>query len=196
MLICHPKHAVAGAVVSALALMAGLGLAIAEPAPKPAAKPCTDLSRACVLEVAWTYVQNIADGEHPDPKVRFAQKVQRVENAVLHMVEAPAIPAPGSPPRQSQYKWIARDHRVWADGNDTFFRYELDMLDLQTGQPSWTSHVFERIKVEKGHACAYGLPEPCITEVELIFCNAMRPKEEAFPKTGLRDRNYVCERKG
>ena len=184
------------AAIGAAALAAGLGPASAEPGPKPAAKPCTDLGRSCVLEVAWTYVQNIADGEHPDARVRFAQKVKRVENAVLHMVEAPALPAPGSPPRQSQYKWTARDHRVWIDGGNAFFRYELDMQNLATGEPASTSHIFERIRVEKGHACAYGNPEPCITEVELLFCNAPHAAEEGFPSTGLRDRNYVCERKG
>jgi hypothetical protein len=85
---------------------------------------------------------------------------------------------------------------VWVDGGDAFFRYELDLQNLATGGPATTSHIFERIRVEKGHACAYGNPEPCITEVELLFCNAPHPNEPGFPSSGLRDRNYVCERKG
>lgn len=198
-------------MIAAVAFGAGIGATLIAtqielPSAKAAAGPCNDLARACVVEVARTYIDSITD---KSVRVRYAQRFKRYENGVLHYdgePEAPADSKAGLNQFRKDFPQIynesfpiltARDkERVWVEGKDAIFRWILDQKDAKTGVAQRTTHLFERVHVEDGIACAYGMPKPCITEVELIFCTAPGPNEVAFPRAQNPKPDLSCDRRG
>jgi hypothetical protein len=199
-----------GALAAAFAAGAGLALLATGQVELPrafaATGNCSDLTRGCVVEVARTYIDSISD---KSVRVRYAQHFRRYENGVLHYDGAPEAP-PDSKEGLNQFRrdfpqiynetfpmLAGRDkERVWVEGKDAIFRWILDQKDPKTGEAKRTTHLFERVHVEQGVACAYGMPSPCITEVELVFCTAPHPNETAFPAAQTPKPDLSCDRKG
>ena len=157
-------------------------------------KYCTDLSRDCVIAVARTHIDM-----HVDPRLlpvaRYATQIRHVENGLVFA----GLPDGKNFPPPDQWR-VHEPDRVWVDGNDAMFSYVIELKDPATGQWARTAHIWERFKVEKGRACVNGLPQPCITEIEAIFCVALRPGEQAWPgaewQTTTAKGGAQCERKG
>lgn len=197
--------------IAAMAFAAGIGATLVAsrmelPKAEAAPGPCSDLSRGCVVEVARTYIDSITD---KSVRVRYAQRFRRYENGVLHYDGTPEAPA-DSKEGLNQFRkdfpqiynetfpiLVARDkERVWVEGKDAIFRWILDQKDPKTGVAQRTTHLFERVHVEDGVACAYGMPKPCITEVEIVFCTSPRPNEVAFPGAQNPKPDLSCDRRG
>lgn len=130
--------------------------------PKSAAQGCTDASRACLIEVAHTYLTGLelADGS----KVRLAPTVRRTQNGAKLVEEGEA----------ALRRSIARERltgrrnmRLLVDeAKRTVFAFWLTGTSLPD-TPS--SHVAERIKVENG----------LITEIEVFWVQDKKSLAEA-----------------
>lgn len=163
--------------------------------PAPAAgKFCTDLSRDCVIAVAKTHIDM-----HRDlsllPVARYATELRHIENGIVFA----GLPDGKNFPPADQWR-VHEPDRVWVDGSEAMFSYVIDLKDPANGQFVRTAHIWERFKVEMGRQCANGLPQPCITEIEAIFCVAPRPNEQAWPgeawQSAATKGAAQCERKG
>lgn len=181
----------AGGALTAGALLAGALWATQAPA---GGQYCTDLSRDCVIAVAKTHIDMHMDTKLL-PVARYAKEIRHVENGIVFA----GLPDGKNFPPPDQWR-VQEPNRVWVDGNEAMFSYVIDLRDPATGKFARTAHIWERFKVEKGRACANGLPAPCITEIEAIFCVAPRPNEQAWPgeewQTAATKGGALCERKG
>lgn len=159
---------------------------------------CTDLSRACIVEVIRTYLD-----ARTDPAVRPFQRLSprllRYENGTVtsnSMAELldPAFDVSGK-------GVTARDlDRVFVDGNEAVVLWKIDMAGKPGDPPTSTVHISERFKVEAGkEMCGSGL-SPCITEIEAILCISPHAGEPAWPSSRDKDpefaKKFLCNRQG
>jgi hypothetical protein len=143
-------------------------------------KPCNNMSDACLIEVANTYMDAQAGGPGTKEGMRLAPTAHRWENAINNAKTGEEI-RNASPGGINLDVWSQRDRdRIWVDGNDVISIWIVDIRDAETDEFTSTAHIFERIRVEKGTVCGDGL-SPCVTEVEAIFCNSPVGLEPALP---------------
>jgi len=158
-------------------------------------KLCNNMSRACIIEIAQTYLDARTDNR-VRPFQRVAKDVIRWENGLVTADEGSDIVGPaGSGPSQTLF---AHDFdRVWVDGSEAIFFWIIDVKDTAGGPFTRTVHLAERFLVERGVECEYG-PEPCITEIEVMFCTGNFPLEPALPDpTGVpAGGRFLCNRAG
>jgi hypothetical protein len=154
-----------------LALMLVAGVVVARSTVSAAKdKPCNNLSDACLIEVANTYMDAQAGGLGTPEDMRLAPTAIRWENARITGATGEEIRArsPGGAP-SNIYSQRDRD-RVWVDGNQVFSRWEVDVRDPVSGVYTRTAQIFERIQIDQMPLgiCGDETP-PCVTEVEAIF---------------------------
>jgi hypothetical protein len=159
------------------------------------AGPCRDLSRACVIEVATTYIVAQADSSKRSG-ARVAPDVQRWENGIHNARSAEDIRG-GSTEDDSGFTGLlsTRDlDRVLVDGDQAVFYWIMDVQDPVTGTYVATAHISERFQLATDR-CGDEL-SPCITEIEAIFCIGNTGHEEAKPAgdAGLPGGNILCHR--
>ena len=158
----------------------GVSSVVAQPEQAQRDRPCNNMSRACLIEVANTYMDAQAGGPGTREAMRLAPDVHRWENGILNATTDDQLRA-GSPGGPSEI-WSQRDRdRVWVDGNQVFSIWIVDVRDAATQEFVTTVHIFERLQVERG-VCGEG-PSPCVTEVEAIFCVAPGGMAPALPDT-------------
>lgn len=190
----HSSFAWHGRIAAAAGLLLAGTAALWLQSVPAGGKHCTDLSRACVIAVAKTHIDMHRDTSLL-PAARYATKIRHVENGIVF----PGLPDGKNFPPPDQWR-VHEPDRVWVDGNEAMFSYVIDLKDPATGQWARTAHIWERFRVERGHECVNGLPQPCITEIEAIFCVALRPNEQAWPgeawQTAATKGAAQCERKG
>jgi hypothetical protein len=161
------------------ALAAGVVFLVHDSSARPN-KPCNNMSDACLIEVANTYMDAQAGGPGTCEAMRLAPSAHRWENAINNATTGDQIRS-ASPCGANLDIWSQRDRdRLWVDGNDVISIWIVDIRDADTGEHTNTAHIFERIRVEGGAVCGDGL-SPCVTEVEAIFCNTPVGLEPALP---------------
>jgi hypothetical protein len=179
-----------GAVL-ALTLVA----ATASAAEAPARKGCSDLSRACVIEVARTYLDARSDPRLL-PFQRVAPKVQRWENGYHNATSAADIVKPAGPGPNPLVTASGLD-RVFVDGNQAVFFWQIQRRDVAGGPVVGTAHITERFQVEAGRDTCGDGPSPCITQIEAVFCIAPGPEPElAPPPAEAPGMKILCNRAG
>ena len=181
-------------LATAIAALTITGLiVVAGPTRASVGAPCTDVTdRACLLEVAYTYIYAQA-GDAPRSSMRVADEVQRWENGVNTGDGAGELKGSGS--GEGMQPITARYVDDWVDvetGN-VFARW---MMDVKTpaGQLA-TAHILERVLVDD-QGCGAG-PSPCIQEIEAVFCIGYNGEEEAHPAPGALPNavaNFLCHR--
>ena len=158
--------------------------------------PCTDLSRACVIEVATTYIEAQVDYSKRDD-ARLAPDAHRWENGYSNGSTAEEIRGGDAGPvgLDAILTGPREIERVLVDGNEAVFFWIIDVG--VPGLPNVsTAHIAERFRVEEG-VCGDG-PSPCITEIEAIFCIGNRGDEASRPDASERPpaSNILCHRAG
>lgn len=191
-----------GAIAWAVLMIIAPSAALAE--PRPDAVPqlgksrCTDLSRACIIEVTRTYLDARTDPS-VRPFQRLSPRVLRYENGTVTSNSMAELLDPAF--EVSGRGVTARDlDRVFVDGNEAIVLWKIDMAPKPGDAPTATVHISERFKVEAGQeACGAGL-SPCITEIEAILCISPHPGEPAWPASRDKDpdfaKKFLCDRQG
>lgn len=159
------------------------------------AKPCADMSRACLIEVARTYIEARADGNARNAQ-RLAPDLHRWENGLLTATKASEIAGPAA--GEISPTVATRDvKRVLVDGDEAVFFWLLDRREKAGGPFTATVHLIERFKFVQGKACG-DVASPCISEIEVVFCAAPRAGETAQPAAKEENwaRMYLCNRQG
>jgi len=168
---------------AALAISLGGGAATAADSPaKDTNRPCTDMSRKCIIEVAQTYLHARTDNS-AKPTQRLAPNIHRWENGRLTAESAADILAQNyiADPGPSSIFFPRDLDRVLVDGNQAVFFWKIDAKKSSDGPFTSTVLIFERFKVEPGKAkCGSGL-SPCITEIEALVCTVERPQDPTMP---------------
>src|SRR5215471_16971698 len=175
--------------------LAALGLGGSRLANAQPDKPCNNLSAACRIEIANTYMDAQAGGTGTREAMRLAPTAIRWENAVITGATGDEIRA-RSPGGTNLDIYSQRDRdRVWVDGNQVFSIWIVDIRYASTQQYTATAHIFERIQVDSMPlgVCGDGTP-PCVTEIEAIFCVAPHGLEEATPDPPGPQANALCFR--
>ena len=166
------------AVVLCLATLSLLGVHASSARPK---KPCRNMSDACLIEVANSYMDAQAGGAGTREAMRLAPTAHRWENAINNATTGEQI-RNASPGGINLDIWSQRDRdRIWVDGDQVFSIWIVDIRDSETGEFTSTAHIFERLQVEGGEICGDVL-SPCVTEVEALFCNSPVGMEPALPE--------------
>lgn len=189
--------------IALLLLLAPLGTAIAaestsDAVPQLGTSRCTDLSRACIVEVIRTYLDARTDPS-VRPFQRLSPRVLRYENGTVTANSMAELLDPGFD--VSGKGVTARDlDRVFVDGTEAVVLWKIDMADKPGDRPTSTVHISERFKVEAGKAaCGSGL-SPCITEIEAILCISPHAGEPAWPASRNKDpalaQKFLCNRQG
>ena len=178
-------------------LILGIGalatLGLVDGASAVPGKPCNNMSDACLIEVAGTYMDGQAGGSGTREAMRLAPTAIRWENAVVAGATGEEIRM-RSPAGLNLDIWSQRDRdRVWVDGNEVFSIWIVDIKDRATGNYVITAHIFERFLVEKGPVCGDGL-SPCVTEIEAIWCRTPVGFEPATPDPSAPRRPIGCDR--
>jgi hypothetical protein len=185
------------ALLIALTGAAGAWTAVAQVGT--ASGPCTTLDRACIVEVATTYIVGQVDYSKR-PEERLAPTAHRWENGYSNGVGADAIRGgdPGPVAIDAALDGPRDLERVLVDetAGEAVFYYIIDAGVPGVGHVA-TAHIAERFKVEAGAVCGDGL-SPCITEIEAIFCIGTRGDEPARPPAEERPAvsNILCHRAG
>lgn len=159
------------------------------------AKPCSDMSRACLTEVARTYIEARADGRVREAQ-RLAPDLHRWENGLLTAIKAEDIAGPAA--GEISKTLAVRDvNRVLVDGDQAVFFWLLDRREKTEGPFTATVHLIERFKFVQGKACG-AVASPCINEIEVVFCAAPHGDEVAQPAARVEGwpKMYLCNRQG
>jgi len=179
-------------------ILAALAICVALTVPSLAAepiKPCDDMSRACLIEVARAYIEARADGNFRSAQ-RLAPDLHRWENGLLTATTSAEIagPAVGVVSKTLATRDVKR---VLVDGDEAVFFWLLDRREKPEGPYTSTVHLMERFKFVQGKPCG-DVPSPCISEIEVVFCAAPRGGETALPaaKEANWPRMYLCDRQG
>ncbi len=157
--------------------------------------PCNNMSRACLIETARTYIDARADGR-AQPLMRLAPEIKRWENGLLTATKPSDIlgPAVGD---VSKTLAVRDANRVLVDGDEAVFFWLLDRREKPEGPYTATVHLIERFKFAQGKACG-DAASPCISEIEVVFCAAPHGGETTLPKEKNPSwaRMYLCNREG
>jgi hypothetical protein len=130
----------------------------ARPSKTAAPKPCTDSSRACVIEAANTYLKALIS--HDATQIRLAPNARRTENGMATGDNAAAIRKSLTPPTPDQSNVAMRQKRWWVEGENAICYYLLDTSTIPpTPLHTTTTHIAERFRVRNG----------LIYEIEAIF---------------------------
>jgi hypothetical protein len=184
-------HAVVavGAVIALVLFNVTLGSA-----SPTSSKPCTNLSRSCLIQVAETYVTAQAGGAGTAAAMRLDPTAMRWENGVVTGTSGQDIRNKSgfTNPIYSQ-----RDtNRVWVVDHDQVFTFWMvDIKSSATGPFVATAHIAERIQIAHSQAVC-GELSPCVTQVEAIFCIAPHGLEPAMPAPVTPEPNGLCNRAG
>lgn len=142
-------------------------------------QPCTDLSRACMIEVARTYLDARTDSSLL-PFQRVAPKITRWENGVVTAEKAADILRPAGPGPNPMT--VPRNlDRVWVDGNQLLYFWIIDRRDTPDGPFTKTAHITERVQIEAGPEKCGSFLSPCITELEVVLCVSPHADEQRTP---------------
>ena len=191
------KSTIRGQLCGAAAwFVAALATATTAFAQSPA-KPCADMSRACLIEVARTYIDARADGRLRNAQ-RLAPTIHRWENGLLTADKAADIAGPAAGEGPSKTLAVRDANRVMVDGDEAVFFWLLDRREKADGPYTATVHLIERFKFAQGKAACGEVASPCISEIEVVFCAAPKGGAVALPAT--KDANwskmYLCNREG
>jgi len=108
-------------------------------------KPCNNMSDACLIEVANTYMDAQAGGAGTREAMRLAPTAHRWENAINNATTGEQI-RNASPGGINLDIWSQRDRdRLWVDGNDVISIWIVDIRDRDSGE--YTSTAVVKIEV-------------------------------------------------
>jgi hypothetical protein len=163
----------------------------------PAGASCTTWTRACLVEVAKTYIAAQYDSSKR-AGARVAPDVNRWENGVHNASSAEDIRGGSTEHDEGLTALLeARDvDRAIVDGDQAVVYWIMDVRNPVTGFIS-SAHIAERFRFRRDRC---GGLAPCISEIEAIFCigtgtapEAAMPEARASQTSG---NGILCHRAG
>lgn len=177
---------------AAIAAIAGFACAMPLLAEQPASfkkSECTTMSKACMIEVARTYVDARTDDRNR-PVLRVSPNLHRWENGVLTTdkgEELLDIKNGGD----TTLLGSREKERVFVQDNNVIFFW---LIDSKLPENPGTVHLVHRIQVEAGKEICGKYLSPCITEIETIWCRSNRAMEESRPAAKEAGLKFSCDR--